>query len=330
MDTSEIAAVLQHWGEIPGEIKMVRDVYRIKTSHGVRCLKKGKKSLNRLLFMMNGIAYVQNRGFSDLARILPTRNGEMVVSYQGTFFYLQEWLEGRELDYLSLEDMSLAAEVLGRFHRASIGFRLRQGDLAKNKLGKWPQKLKARIDDLKRYINLAHEKNYPGNFDELMIKYSDWMLFHAEQSLERLNYSQYQELVDEIRDWGGLVHGDTAARNFIRIADRVRMIDFDAVALDVFVTDLWRLIRRTLSKGGWETALAEEIIFAYNKYVPVEPRHREVLGAFLQFPEIPWRIIREYYEKDNNSVVNEFLLTERLGNYLKQHRDIDLFIKNFI
>ena len=162
-----------------------------------------------------------------------------------------------------------------------------------------------------------------------MILFSDWLLSHGKESLERLNDSHYQDLVDEVRDWGGLVHGDTAARNFIKLESRICLIDFDAIALDVNVTDLWRLLRRTLSKGGWELALAEEILSAYNKYVPMESRHKEVLGAFLQFPEIPWRIIREYYEKDDKTLHHELYLTEKLENYLDRYREIDCFIKNF-
>ncbi|MGI6685099.1 MAG: CotS family spore coat protein [Bacillota bacterium] len=329
MDTSEIILILHQWGEIPQEIKMVRGIYRIKTAQGIRCLKKGKKNMNRLLFMIDGIKYVEGRGFSDLAHLLPAQNGKMAVVHQGSYYYLQEWLEGRELDYTNREDMSLAAEALGRFHRASIGFIPRQGYEAKNKLGKWPKKLKAKSEDLRKYLNLANDKDNSSHFDEILREFGSWLLYHAEESIERLNQSHYQDLVDEAKDWGGLVHGDTAARNFIRIGNKVCMIDFDAIALDVFVTDLWRLLRRTLSRGQWEIALADEILGAYNRYVPVEQRHREVLGAFVQFPEIPWRIIKEYYERENKTACQELALTERLKNYLGKHREIDSFIKNF-
>lgn len=329
MDTSEIIRILAHWGEIPQEIKIVRGVYRIKTSKGVRCLKEGKKNIYRVQFMMDGMNYVKSRGFTDMAYCLPTQDGSRIVPYKDSYFFLQEWLEGSELNYLSLEDMLLAAETIGRFHRASIGFTPKKGYEAKNKLGKWPKKLKDKRSDLIRYISIADDKDEQGDFDRKVILFSDWLLSHAQESMERLNDSHYQDLVDEAQDWGGLVHGDTAARNFIRLENRMCLIDFDAIALDVNVTDLWRLLRRILTRGRWELALAEQILGAYNKYVPVESRHREVLGAFLQFPEIPWRIIREYYEKEDKTVHHELYLTERLENYLDQHREIDRFIKNF-
>jgi len=329
MDTSDIIRILAHWGETPQEIKIVRDVYRIKTFNGLRCLKEGRKNMHRVQFMMDGMNYVKGRGFTDMAYCIPAKDGSMFIPYKNSYFFLQEWLEGDELNYLNRDDMLLAAETIGRFHRASIGFTPKQGYEAKNKLGKWPKKLKEKRLDLKRYINIANEKDEPGNFDRKVILFSDWLLGHSLESIEKLNDSCYRDLVDEARDWGSLVHGDTAARNFIRLKNRMCLIDFDAIALDVNVTDLWRLLRRTLSRVRWELSLAEQILSAYNKYVPMDSRHKGVLGAFLQFPEIPWRIIREYYEWDDKTVHHELYLTERLENYLDQHREIDSFIKEF-
>lgn len=329
MDTSEIIRILAHWGEAPQEIKMVRDVYRIKTSNGVRCLKEGRNSINRVQFMMDGMDYVRGRGFVDMAHCLPARDGKMIVNYKGTCFFLQEWLEGTEPDYRSREDMVLAAETIGRFHRASIGFVPDQKYEAKNKLGKWPKKLKDKKADLKKYLDLANNADEPDDFERKLILFSDWLLGHAEDAIEKLIESPYPDLVEEARDWGILVHGDPAVRNFVRMENRICLIDFDAIALDINVTDLWRLLRRTLSRGRWELGLAEEILHAYHQYVPVEAKHREVLGAFLQFPEIPWRIIREYYRREDKTVTHELYLTERLETYLNQHREIDRFIKSF-
>lgn len=285
--------------------------------------------MNRIQFMMDGMNYVKNRGFADMASCFPAKDGRMIIPYKKSYFFLQDWLEGDELNYLRREDMILAAEAIGGFHRASIGFTPQYGYEPKNKLGKWPKKLKDKRLDLKRYINIANEKDEPESFERKVILFSDWLISHAEKSIEKIDNSHYPDLVDEAKDWGSLVHGDTAARNFIRLKNRVCLIDFDSIALDVNVTDLWRLLRRTLSKVGWELSLAEEIIGAYHKYVPVEPRHREVLAAFLQFPEIPWRIIREYYELEDKTLHHELYLTEKLENYLNRHREIDSLIKDF-
>ncbi|HHT62378.1 MAG: CotS family spore coat protein [Bacillota bacterium] len=330
MDIGAVKEILAYWGESPREVEIVRDIFRIRTDNGVRCLKKSNKNLDRVLFMMDAMDYVQGQGFSNLARCYPTQNKEMAVTYQGSVYYLQQWLEGRELDYHNLEDMVLAAEVLGRFHRASIGFIPHPGYQAKNKLGKWPKKLRERTADLRKYLSLARDRLVSGGFEEILLKHGNWLLYHAEKSIERLSQSHYQDLVDEARDWGGLVHGDTASRNFIRQGKNIFMIDFDAIALDIFVTDLWRLLRRTLSRGRWEPAAAEQILNAYHNYVPIEPRHKEVLGAFLQFPEIPWRIINKYFQNENHTRDYQCFLTNKLKCYLEQQREIDSFTKSFI
>ncbi|MCR6545317.1 CotS family spore coat protein [Dehalobacterium formicoaceticum] len=330
MDHHDIKCILSNWGESPLEMSQVRGVYRIKTGQGMRCLKEGRKSLQRAQFMMEGMAFVQKRGFAQLANCVPTPEGSLVVPYQGSYYYLQEWVEGRELDYLNREDLLGAAKTLGCFHRASIGFTPQKGYEAKNKLGKWPKKLQDKSKDLERYLNVARTKANPDGFDRKVMLFGEWMLNHARVSVKNLADSHYADLVDEARDWGSLAHGDAAARNFIRQGRELVLIDFDAIAMDVNITDLWRLMRRALSRNNWEMELATEIMDSYDQFVPLESRHKEVLGAFLQFPEIPWRLLREYYEKENRTPQHDLYLTERLENCLDQHRAIDKFLKNFV
>lgn len=329
MDYFDIKSILSYWRESPIEIDRVRGVYRIKTEQGLRCLKEGRKSLQRAQFMMEGLTYVKKRDFNLLAHCFPTPDGHLLMPHQGSYYYLQEWVEGREMDYHKREDLLAAATTLSLFHRASIGFTPQRGYEAKNKLGKWPKRLRENCKGLERYLNVARVKKNPDDFDRKVLLFGDWILHHAHISVQRLQASHYMDLVEEARDWGSLVHGNAAARHFIRQGSEMVLIDFDAIALDLNITDLWRLMRRALSKNNWEMELATEILHTYDQYVPLESRQIEVLSAFLCFPEIPWRILREYYEKENRTPQDDLCLNKKLDICFGQRHAIEKFLKNF-
>jgi len=328
MDISKAAGIMKLWGEIPVQVAQIRDVTKVITDRGERCLKK-VKDIDRVLFMLDVMNYVQERGFKRLAPCLPSQNSQMVEQYGGSYYVVQEWLDGRELDYANLDDMVFAGETLGLFHRASEGFISRKGYRAKNKLGTWPGKMENRLKDLELYLNIAKRSNPPSPFEKKLIFSADWLSKHARESIKRLKGSKYGELVKEAEKKGFLVHGDAAARNFVFFNGTVCLIDFDAVAKDICLVDLWRLLRRTLWRGHWELKIVNKIINSYKEVMPLDFRHREVLAAFLEFPEKPWKITRQYYEKRESKNWNEELLTEELESYLTQNKKFDRFIKKF-
>ncbi len=329
MDIDDMVTILTHWGESPKEIYPVRDVYRVITFRGKRCLKEVRHSRDRFLFMLDGMSYVRNRGFTLMPNFFPARDGSMIIPFNESFFSLQEWIDGIEADYQNTDQMSLAAGTLAQFHRASIGFVPGKEYHVKNKLGKWPKNLKEKTEDLIKWLDMAGNVPSPNNFERKFLEFGGWLLDHASTSREKLAESKYQELVEEARDWGTLVHGDTAARNFVISEGRFYLIDFDSMSLDISVTDLWRLLRRTLKRNRWDLGLGEKILTSYHQYFPLESKHLEVLGAFLEFPEIPWRIVREYYDQRPEHSCDQCYLTEKLFEYLNQFKEIDRFIRKF-
>lgn len=329
MDSKEITTILSKWGEIPQKISMKRDVYKIKTDKGKRCFKKFNSNIDRLLFMVDAMNYVEQNGFNLLPRCIPSLDGKFVVEENGIYYLVQEWLDGKEPDYRNDDEIALAAESIAMFHKASKGFTPNAGYKAKNKLGKWPRKLEKKAADLEFYLNLAKDASKPTEFEQELMKYGGWLVNHARESIKKLHTSKYGELVAEASNEYTLVHGDTATRNCLVHKGKVYLIDFDSLAIDITVADLWRLLRRTMRREQWEIKLVDKVLTSYNKQKPLETEELEVLGAFLQFPEKPWRTAKEYYERRNSDDWNESKVTKKMINFLKQHKEIDKFYAQF-
>lgn len=329
MDTKEINGIMALWGESPLKVKEKRGVYRVTTTRGERCLKEVTGKVDRILFMIDAMDYVKQQGFDRFANCLPALDGNMVVQYNSSSYLVQEWLDGQEPDYRNGYAIARAAETIAMFHRAGRGFFPKPFCKVKNKLGKWPKKLTKKAEQLELYLSMAKSSSHPGEFEKILVKYDNWLINHARESLIKLKDSKYRELVAAAREGGSLVHGDTAVRNFVMINGTVYLIDFDSIAIDIPVTDLWRLLRRTLRREQWDVQLVEKILNSYRRCFPLNRREKEVLLAFLEFPEKPWRIAKEYYEKRLEKGWSEKDLVEKLSDFLNQHQQIDRFLKDF-
>lgn len=329
MDKKEINEIMALWGETPLKVKEKRGVYRVTTTQGERCLKEVTGKVDRIIFMIDAMDYVKQQGFKRFADCLPALDGNMVVKHNSSSYLVQEWLEGKEPDYRNGYAIARAAETIAMFHRAGRGFFPKPSCKAKNKLGRWPKKLAKKADQLEHYLCMAESSSHPSRFEKILIKYGNWLRYHARESLIKLKNSKYQELVAAAREGGSLVHGDTAVRNFVMINGVVYLIDFDSIAIDIPVTDLWRLLRRTLRRQQWDIHLVEKILDSYRRCFSLNRREKEVLLAFLEFPEKPWRIAKEYYEKRLEKGWSEEDLVEKLSDFLNQHQEIDEFLEDF-
>jgi CotS family spore coat protein len=328
MNIREISCLMGLWGENFIEARTMRDVYQVTTDQGIRCLKEVTGHVDRVLFMTEALNYVYGHGFTRFARCLHSVQGNMVEEHQGRFFIVQEWLEGREPDYRNSAHMILAAETIALFHRAGTGF-VPATSKVKNKLGKWPQKLEKKYQELKVFLDAAQGTESPSSFEKVLLRYGKWLHKRGRESIKRIKKSKYRKLVNEAVHKGALVHGDTAARNFILKDNIIYLIDFDSMAIDINIADLWRLLRRVLRRDQWDINLANNMLEAYCRYLPLKAENREVLLAFLYFPEKPWRIIKEYYTKKDGAGWNESSLTERLQEYCHRQEKIDRFLRDF-
>ncbi|MHB8170548.1 MAG: CotS family spore coat protein [Thermincolia bacterium] len=326
--------ILVHWELVPVKVKGVRDIYQVKTAVGVRALKHIKEKEEKIGFIATALQHVADQGFTKMAGLVPTRDGMPYLVRDGEYWVVNPWVEGYEPKYVKGEEMARAASTLAEFHKATVGYYPPEGIKPKNKLGKWIKKLESKAADLNHYRRMVDGKAELNPFDKEFLAKAEWLCQKTQESIEALKKSAYLRLCNQYNPRKGypLCHGDTAARNFVMTKDGVaHLIDFDSLAVDLRVVDLWRLLRRTLRKAKWEAALAMQMIDSYNRVYPLSKDEYKVLYALFLFPEKPWRVAKEYYEKEGTKGGwNARRLTEDLKFYLGQQADYEKFLGHFV
>ncbi|MDP2873235.1 MAG: CotS family spore coat protein [Bacillota bacterium] len=265
---------------------------RVETDEETYCLKPVRKSQSRLEFMHDVQEHVRKRGFDRVQPLLRTTSGSIAVWRRGVAWTLTPWVEGRELSYDRLDEVTAAAAVLARFHLAVAAFISPAGSRWQSNLGKWPAKVASRCAEL-----LAAARTDPGGdrtFASHLSQLAPTLAAHTRRSLLALSSPAYRRLCQAEGGHAPVCHGDPAAHNFLVGANgRVEMIDLNSLRIDLPCVDLWKLLRRVAFHLDWEPDAVLALLGAYNSVRPVGPEERDVLLGLLWFPEKHWRLVVE-------------------------------------
>lgn len=328
----DITGLMQHWPYRTLGWTPVKRVFRVETSAGTKCLKPITNSPKKVAFICSALQHLQQTGFQLMPHLEPTRTGQLFLSISpDCHFILTPWIEGYRPDYNNQQDLAACSTTLAIFHKASWTFTPQPHHKpVRNRLGRWTRRLQRRLQELQVYQQQPRGKvvvkdKADAEFISLFYQQSQWICARAYTACQRLVTSGYEQLVAKANKSYPLTHGDVATRNFVITSDQqAYLIDFDFIAIDLPVIDLWRLLRRTLLRN-WSMARARVILSSYSSMRPLSIEEYQTLWALLTFPHKHWEIIHKFYE----GRVDAARAIAKLRSYMEQNHNIDTFLTRF-
>lgn len=329
MHKKEAQQAMDLWGLKAKKIRKVRSVFKVTTDEGVYCLKPVRDKETRLHFFDSVLGYAADQGFPILAPYIRTQSGELVGVNAEQRLILSPWIQDtNEIDYRNIEEVTKAAVVLGQFHYATQGYLPEEGIRVKDKQGKWVEKLAQRTRDVQCFIEKAKKSN--NKYDQYFLEYAGWILNETSEAYFAMRASDYYEKVEESTELCQMCHGDPSKRNFIKNRQgEVFLIDFDSMKSDLPVVDLWRFLRRILSRDQWKMEKIKPIIDGYISQFPLDRRDFEILYSFLLFPEKIWRNAHKYYERQGWDGWSHDRLLKNFKRLVAQKEDRNRFLTEF-
>ncbi len=278
------------------QIIPVRSVYRIVTDKGFFCLKKLRFPIEDMNFIFEAVEHLRGKGFRNAFRIVKQENGDNFISFKGEKYFITEWIDGRECDFLNPVDLDAAIEVLACLHKASEGYAPDVCPIDRCYYGKWPEKFRRRIDEMKVIKEQVLSKQEKSDIDKIYLDYVDMCINDGEDALKLLSKTDYEGISSEVSRKGSFIHHDFAHHNILHTFDgRTYVVDFDYCIKDIRMHDVGSLIIRNLKKSNWDIDKALDIIESYDRRNPVSSEELKVLAPFFLFPQDFWMISRQYY-----------------------------------
>lgn len=291
--------VLKEYGIVPEEISIIQSgsiktVWKIRSGGRVLCLKRLKQTLDKVLFSVNAQMYIKESG-GNVPGITLDKKGEPVVRLNDQLFVVYEWLEGRDLNFSSRGDLSLALGGLARFHAASRGYTAVEGARVSSKLGKWPNQYESMKNKLIAWKEIARAKGTPEH--QAYLNCVDPVIEIAEQAVKLLGESRYKELASMESGIPVLCHQDFGKGNAILTDKGVIVLDLDGVTFDLPARDLRKIIGKMAENNGrWDKNNIADILKWYADVHPVTEDEKTVLYIDLMFPHWFFGLVKNQYD----------------------------------
>jgi len=304
-------------------IKPNKGVYLLKTNKGMKCLKKISYGTQKLLFVYGAKEHLIQNGFSRVDKYCLNIEGNPYAMVNDDIYTVSEWIEGRECDFHSKEDIIKASNNLAVMHQASRGYEPPENSKLKTDLGRWPHMMDKRIKSFEKMRDMARKKSNKTAFDLAYIKNIDFYKNIGKRAINVIQDSNYMELCAIAEEEMSFCHHDYTYHNIIIDEDdNINIIDFDYCKKEIRAYDLSAFMIKVLKRVDWDIEYASLIIDAYNEISPLKEEEYRILFAFLLFPQRFWRLSNRFYYNEVNwapttfsNKINDLQLEQE--NYLK-------------
>lgn len=307
----ELEILEQYDMKINGTRK-VRGAFFCDTNEGTMLLKETKMSDRRAPFFYKMLLKLKD--MDGFAVELPIRNKEdsfISISKDGRKYMLKKWFMGRECDVHKEKEMIIAAKKLASLHNAmqcgqeqeelcgvSAGRHLKEEILCHNR-------------ELKKVRSYIRSKSKKGKFEYLYLQYFEEMYEQAQNTIDRLEESEYEMLYKESINKKKLVHGDYNYHNILVLPERpvgniraeekeaeLAVTGFEHFCVDVQAQDLYYFLRKVLEKYRWDVKVGDALLKAYDSIRPLSDAEMEFIAIRLSYPEKFWKTASGYYRSN--------------------------------
>lgn len=325
-DLRELWMVMCNYQFITYKISHYRqEVFQVETNEGLKALKICSGREEKILFIYHIMNHLWQKGFRKISPPILTLSGDPYVIRKDKIYLLNDWINGEQCNFDSLEDLTVAATTLAEFHKYSSGFELTADTKARIMTHKWITILTERCKDLRRFSDLAIAT--PTLLGEKYLLHYKFIMKMAEDSQEILAKSQYPAIASEAMEKRFFIHRDVAGRNFIMHKRAAWLIDFDYARYDIRVVDIVRILERGLRNHKWDISSGKAVINAYNLKNPIKKEEYPVILALLTWPQKIWRLLDRYFNSKRQW--QEEGVVRKFNSNLKQIKYQNNFLKWF-
>lgn len=309
-------------------IRPSKGIYFLKTNKGEMCLKKVSYGIQKLIFIYGAKEHLIKNGFTNIDRFYLNIEGNPYAIVNEDIYTLSEWIDGRECDFLDIEDVKNAAQMLANLHIASKGYEPPDHSKLKSDLDRWPSIMGKRIRSFDKMRDMVRKKGIKNEMDMLYIKNYEFYKEIAKKAYNIFEISDYYKICREIEEDKSFCHHDYTHHNIIIDKNnKINILDFDYCKREVRSYDIANFIIKVLKKNNWDINICKDIIENYNKVLELRSEDIFLIYGFLLFPQRFWRVSNRYFYSD--VLIRQNIFVAQLEKLINEREKYIEFIKCF-
>lgn len=300
MDRREIETLLSNWdiGELVSfrlsEKGVVNVNWIVRTSRGKYVLRKVTQftRIGDLKFELDYLTYLKEHEFPyKIPAPIRTKNGELVLKFRGSCFWIYEYIEGRDIKRFGSSELRECARMMATYHGI-----IENSDLDNKKGSDEVFNRKSVLEDLEKFRAQILEKDRLDRKNRIFLKESA-ILIPLIRSLDGREYSKFPRYP---------LHRDINPENTLwKNKKLVGLIDFENVSTmnDTMIKDISVMLqyscRDTKQKHKLDLKLAKFFLREYKKHRRLSDREIKFLpdiitaGSIEDFTYAYWMLIHD-------------------------------------
>lgn len=329
MDCNQIKETLNKEYKInASNVERFRGSYKIYSGKDFYGLKVVNYDFEHFLFIIDAINHLKVKGSREVLDIIKTKEEKEYVVIDNKFCYLTKWIESRKSNYENREEFSSIVSAVGRLHRFSEGFTIRDKRKPRIYWFSWIRVFETRLEEILDFKNRISQKIYKDDFDKLYLSMIEEEIERGKKAILELQEGNYYEIMEEQMLKRGFCHHDLAHHNILINENKeITFIDFDYCILDSKIHDIASIIIRVMKDGNWNEELSSNIINSYKMENELSHKEINLMKGFIRFPQAFWQIgLQRYWEQQP---WQDEVFLSKISKYENDIYNREKFIENF-
>lgn len=302
----------------------VRGVYLCNTDKGIKKVKKVDSAKDNILFQHMAKEQLYSKGFKNIDRFCISVDGMPYYIFNDSLYIMSDYIEGVECDFS--KNLKSAVQQLAVMHKSADGIK----NLKCNDFIDINMFYKKRTIEMLRLKKRISNISSLTELDILILKNYDYYYNQCIKSIDMIEKSKYNELLNLAKQKGSFCHNNYREENVIININGTYVTNFENCTCDIHIMDLANIIRRYMKKPYCGEEQAYEILELYNNIKTIDKDEIIVLLAILTFPYKFLKICNKYYNRRRTWIQSgmTYSLELYLNNKEKNDRFLQLVEKN--
>ena len=211
-------------------------------------------------------------------------------------YYVKNWPEGQEIDIKSAAGIDLAVKTLAVLHMNMNEVNVPE-EIVFTQGRSFEEDIKRHHKELKHVRGFIRSKRRKSDFELKVLECFDLFYGQGEKTLE---YIAFGDCFESAKLSAGqnnktLCHGNFNHHNILVNGKDAFVTNFERVAYNNQITDLYLFMRKCMEKQNWNSELGIHMLNEYNKVKSMTPEEKRVLYILFLYPEKFWKIVNHYY-----------------------------------
>ncbi len=289
-----------------------------ETNRGVKLLRETSFDEEKYTKEEYVTGQLKQQGFCNVDTFVRTKEGSLLAEdEEGKKYYLKDWFGAGECDVKNYHDVMTACRAIARMHKTlekvtvpDEGFKLAVCESLETKFGR-------KLREMKSIRNYLRKKKNKSDFERRAYESMGTFYGEGEKALAGLLASGYKECYEQNVAKKMLAHGACNHHNILTGKGIVAIVNFEKVAINSPITDLYDFMRKILEKYNWDIKLAYHMIDEYDREKNITEAEFEELAWLFTFPEKFFKIMNHYSNSSKFWMPDKDV--EKLNNVINQN-----------